>query len=184
LQEALRHSQPEIFKTTVSFSKANKFHIFERTLKFSRPLDINGIWKGEYSVHHFMFETGKEIPVPFVVKITTTGENKIIPLGKGLFEGVCQDDPLISKVALHATVKGSFDQYGIYFIKQFPMLIVQNSSGGVITYDDLHPEIIFTGEFKDDRYSGAWYTNRTFRKIDGKLCELMAMKGVWWMKKV
>jgi hypothetical protein len=146
-------------------------------------LDINGIWKGEYTVHHYLFETGKETPVPFVMKITTIGEKKFIEVDKGLFEGVCQDDPVVSKVALHATIKGSFDRNGIYFIKQYPMLIVQNASGGVTTYDDLHPEIVFTGEFKDNHFSGAWYTNRTFRKINGRLCELIGMKGVWKMEK-
>jgi hypothetical protein len=147
-------------------------------------LDINGIWKGEYVVHHYMFETGKEIPVPFILKLRTIGEAKYVELGKGLFEGICQDDPLISKVALHASVKGCFDRNGIYFIKQFPMLIVQNSTGGVTTYDDLHPEIIFQGEFQDAHFKGTWFTNRTFRKINGRLCELMAMKGIWHMEKV
>lgn len=118
------------------------------------------------------------------MKITAIGEEKFIELEKGLFEGVCQDDPVVSKVALHATIKGSFDRDGIYFIKQYPMLIVQNASGGVTTYDDLHPEIMFSGEFKNNHFSGTWYTNRTFRKINGRLCELMAMKGVWKMEKV
>ncbi|HEY0653049.1 MAG TPA: hypothetical protein VGD65_07970 [Chryseosolibacter sp.] len=146
-------------------------------------MDINGVWTGEYIVHHFMFETGKETPVPFVMKITTVGEGKYISLERGLFEGVCQDDPVISKVALHAKITGSFDRNGIYIIKQFPMLIVQNPSGGVTTYDDLHPEIVFAGEFKDDQFAGTWYTNRTFRKINGHLRELMAMKGTWRMRK-
>jgi hypothetical protein len=147
-------------------------------------MDINGIWKGEYTVHHFMFETGKEIPVPFVMKITTNGEGKYVPLQRGLFEGVCQDDPVISKVALHAKITGSFDQNGIYLTKQYPLLIVQNANGGVTTYEDLHPEIIFAGEFKDDRYTGKWFSNRTFRTINGQLRELMAMKGIWHMRKV
>lgn len=147
-------------------------------------MDINGIWKGEYIVHHYMFETGKETPVPFIMKITTHGEGRFIELDKGLCEGICQDDPVVSKVALHATIKGSFDRNGIYLIKQFPMLIVQNSLGGVTTYDDRHPEIVFTGEFRDGHFSGAWYTHKTFRKINGRLSELMAMKGVWKMEKI
>ena len=130
-----------------------------------------------------MFETGKEIPVPFVMKVTTVGEGKIISLDRGLFEGVCQDDPVISKVALHAKITGRFDFNGVYFTKQYPMLIVQNAAGGVTTYDDLHPEIVFTGEFKDDQFAGTWYTNRTFRRLHGQLRELMAMKGVWQMRK-
>lgn len=163
------------------------FHFFIICVFLEQPsitLDINGIWKGEYIVHHFMFETGKETPVPFVMKITTVGEEKYVPLQRGLFEGICQDDPVISKVALHAKINGSFDRGGIYITKQFPMLVVQNSAGGVTTYDDLHPEIIFTGQFKSDHFTGTWYTNRTFRKINGRLRELMAMKGVWRMAKV
>jgi hypothetical protein len=179
---AAPHELPCESDNAATYAHIRKFHIFKLT-KSLTTLDINGIWKGEYSVHHFMFETGKEIPVPFVLKINTTGENRFVPLDKGLFEGICQDDPVVSKVALHATIKGSFDRYGIYFVKQFPMLVVQNASGGVTTYDDLHPEIVFTGEFKDDHFSGAWYTNRTFRKINGTLRELMAMKGVWRMEK-
>jgi hypothetical protein len=146
-------------------------------------VDINGIWRGEYVVHHFMFETGKETPVPFVIKVQTVGEGRFISLDRGLFEGICQDDPVISKVALHAKIAGRFDFNGIYFTKQYPMLIVQNSSDGVTTYDDLHPEIVFTGEFQDDHFAGTWYTNRTFRKLNGQLRELMAMKGVWEMRK-
>lgn len=146
-------------------------------------MDINGIWKGQYIIHHFMFATGNETPVPFVMKIKTSGEGKFISLDRGLFEGVCQDDPVVSKVAFHAQIAGSFDRDGIYLTKQYPMLIVQNALGGVTTYDDRHPEIIFTGEFKDNQFSGNWYTHRTFRKINNKLCELMAMKGVWNMSK-
>ena len=80
-------------------------------------MDINGIWKGEYVVHHYMFETGKETPVPFVMKITAIGEGRFIDLDRGLFQGLCQDDPVLSKVALHASINGSFDRSGIYFIK-------------------------------------------------------------------
>ena len=43
-------------------------------------MDINGVWEGEYIVQHHLFETGKEIPVPFVMKIKTVGEGKIIKL--------------------------------------------------------------------------------------------------------
>lgn len=146
-------------------------------------MDINGVWKGEYVVHRYKFETGKEIPVPFVMKIKTVSEGRFISLDSGLFEGICQDDPIISKVAFHASITGSFDRNQIYLIKKYPMLVVQNPDGGVTTYDDLHPEIAFTGEFNEDQFSGTWYTNRTFRKINNKLCELAAMKGVWWMRK-
>jgi hypothetical protein len=146
-------------------------------------MDINGVWKGQYVVHHYMFETGNEAPVPFVMRIKTLGEGRFLSLDRGLFEGISQDDPIISKVAFHATINGSFDRNGLYMVKQYPLLIVQNAGGGVKTYEDRHPEIFFTGEFKGDHFTGNWYTNRTFRKIENRLCELMGMKGVWTMHK-
>jgi hypothetical protein len=147
-------------------------------------MDINGVWKGEYIVHRYLFPTGKEIPVPFVIKINSTGEGRFTPLDTGLLEGICQDDPVISKIAFHATITGSISREQIYFVKQYPMLIIQNAAGGVTTYDQLHPEIFYSGQWKDkDEFRGAWIMNRTFRKINGKLSELMEMRGAWWMRK-
>src|SRR5688500_18717012 len=80
----------------------------KQPFQYINPMDIYGVWKGEYIVQHHRIETGKEIPVPFIMKIKSPGEDTRIPIGKGLFEGICQDDPVISKVAFHATITGSF----------------------------------------------------------------------------
>jgi hypothetical protein len=146
-------------------------------------VDINGIWKGEYMTKQFMFETGSETPVPFVLKIKSTGEGRFISLDRGLFEGICQDDPVITKIEQHASIFGSLDLEGIYFVKQYPKLFVQMPTG-IQPYDSTHPEIYYVGQFKDDVFSGTWKMNSTFRKINGKLAQLKAMNGLWWMRKV
>jgi hypothetical protein len=106
-------------------------------------------------------------------------------LEKGLFEGVCQDDPEITKINLHATVRGSFNRHEVYFVKQYPKLLIRHGSGDIEVYDDLHPEIHYTGQFNDKyEFRGTWSMSRTFRSIDGNLCELGAMSGVFWMKKL
>lgn len=130
-----------------------------------------------------MFETGHETPVPFVLKIKSTGEGRFIPLDRGLFEGICQDDPVITKIEHHATIFGSLDFEEVYFVKQYPNLFVRMATG-IQSYDTTHPEIYYRGKFKDDVFSGSWTMNGTFRKINGTLVELTAMNGLWWMKKV
>jgi hypothetical protein len=146
-------------------------------------MNINGIWKGEYITQWFAFRTGKEVAVPFVMKIQAIGEDQFVGIDKGLFEGICQDDPDISKITFHATVSGSLSMNHLFFIKQYPKLLVRNTSGEIETHDGLHPEIIYKGEFGKDQFSGSWYMNRTFRKINGQLGELMPMNGSWWMRK-
>lgn len=148
-------------------------------------MDLNGVWQGEYFTQVFMFETGREVRVPFVMKLKTTGEGKIITLQKGLFEGICQDDPEVTKINLHAAVSGSFNRNRLYFVKQYPKLLIRTSSGNIETYDDLHPEIFYTAELNDKyEFRGTWSMNRTFRKIEGDLCELREMRGAFWMKKM
>jgi hypothetical protein len=146
-------------------------------------MDINGIWKGEYITKEFIIETGHETPVPFVLKIKSIGEGRFISLDRGLFEGVCQDDPLITKIQHHATVSGSLDREEIYFVKQYPRLVVRIGTG-IQEYDTTHPEIYYKGKFKEDVFSGTWSMNGTFRKLNGTLAELKAMNGLWWMRKV
>lgn len=147
-------------------------------------MDINGIWKGEYFTQVFMFQTGKEVKVPFVMRLRTTDERKIITIDKGLFEGVCQDDPEVTKINLHATIRGSFNIYDLYFVKQYPKLLIRKGSGDIEAYDDLHPEIHYSGRFNDkNEFRGTWSMSRTFRTINGNLCELGAMSGAFWMKK-
>lgn len=104
---------------------------------------------------------------------------------KGLFEGVCQDDPEVTKINLHATIRGSFNRYDIYFVKQYPKLLIRTQSGDIQAYDDLHPEIHYTGQFNDKyEFRGTWSMSRSFRSIDGHLCELRSMKGPFWMTKM
>jgi len=147
-------------------------------------MDINGVWKGEYITLKHIIATNKEIPVPFVLKIKTTDDGKLISLDKGLFEGICQDDPEITKIPFHGTVYGSLNVNNIFFIKQYPKLMIRNDVGGIETVDDTHPEVYYKGEFKNNRFSGSWNMNRTFRKINGQLSELMPLHGVWWMEKI
>jgi len=97
---------------------------------------------------------------------------------------ICQDDAEISKINFHAMIFGAVSMHRIFLVKQYPKLIIRDSSGQIATYDDLlHPEIIYKGVFDRDEFSGTWNMSRTFRKINGKVCELMPMNGSWWMKR-
>jgi hypothetical protein len=147
-------------------------------------MDINGIWKGEYITHWFTFKTGREIAVPFVMKIQTLKEGQFIGEDKGLFEGICQDDPEVSKITFHANVSGSISMNNVFLIKQYPRLLIRNAADEIEIYDGLHPEIIYKGKFIKQEFSGTWHMNGTFRKINSKLAELMPMNGSWWMKKL
>ena len=148
-------------------------------------LNIDGIWKGEYVTHWFPYSTGREVAVPFVMRIQAEKETrKNTHYDDFLFAGICQDDPEISKINFHASVSGAVSLHRVFLIKQYPKLIIRNSSDHIETYDELlHPEIIYKGVFDRNEFSGTWNMNRTFRKINGKVCELMPMNGAWWMKK-
>lgn len=101
-----------------------------------------------------------------------------------LFKGICQDDPEISKINFHAHVAGSVSLHRVFLIKQYPKLIIRNASGQMETFEELvHPEIIYQGVFDRNEFSGSWNMNRTFRRINGKVGELMPMNGSWWMKR-
>lgn len=147
-------------------------------------MDINGVWRGEYIIIKHMMSTGKEIPVPFFLKIKTTTESGLVGLHRGLFEGVCQDDPELTKITEHANIYGSLDLNSVFFIKQYPKLLIRTASGDVESFDDTHPEVQYRGEFKKDVFSGSWNMHRTFRTVKGQLSELFPMHGTWWMKKM
>jgi hypothetical protein len=147
-------------------------------------MHINGIWKGEYYTRPYLFETGKEIRVPFLLRIRSINELGMITIDDTLFEGMCQDDPDITNVNYHATVTGALRGRELYFVKQYAKLLVRRPSSGLEAHEGLHPEIYFSGRFDYSGFKGEWHTNRTFRKIDGKLCELAALKGVWSMEKL
>lgn len=146
-------------------------------------MDINGVWKGEYIIQRLATSAGKEIPVPFVLKITPVGKDGLIVMQGGLFEGICQDDPTLTKINVHATIYGSRLLNSIYFVKQYPKLLVRTNTGEIESFDGTHPEIHYRGEYHNDLFSGSWNMYRTFRKINGTLSELHPMQGTWWMRK-
>ena len=146
-------------------------------------MHINGIWKGEYYTQPFLYETGKEVRVPFVLRVRSLDEAGVITIEDALFEGMCQDDPDITNLNYHATVVGSLRGGKLYFVKQYAKLLVRTSNG-LETHEGPHPEIYFNGNFDDGQFKGEWFSNRTFRKINGTLCELAALKGVWSMQKL
>jgi len=147
-------------------------------------MSINGVWTGEYITHWFTFKTGREVAVPFVMKVQSINGSHESHTKKELFEGICQDDPEISKITTHAKIAGSLWNSQLFLIKQYPQLMIRTDNDEIEAYEGPHPEIIYKGEFKKDRFSGLWHMNRTFRTINGKLCELMPINGSWRMKKL
>ena len=59
--------------------------------------DIKGIWKGEYVYDDRFQPAAIKTSFPFILRIKSVGPD-------GLFEGICQDDPVITQIDFHADV--------------------------------------------------------------------------------
>jgi hypothetical protein len=148
-------------------------------------MEINGIWKGEYIAQEdFGGGTVTRAPIPFVMRIKASGENGDSKVYDGLFEGICQDDPETTKMTPHATICGSVKLDTVYFVKQYVKLVTQDWSGKVTVYDELHSEIYYTGKYTNNCFYGTWSINRSFRKINNQLFEILPQEGTWWMIKM
>ncbi len=145
-------------------------------------MDISGVWRGEYS--EISEGHAKLSSVSFVMKIKPTKISGFLGLGDITFEGVCQDDPGESNLSMHATVYGSINKPDIYFVKQYPKLMIDFGFGKIETHDEPHPEIYYTGKFSNDKFFGNWNMNRSFRKIKGSVTEFSRKEGIWWMSKM
>jgi hypothetical protein len=131
-------------------------------------MEFDGVWKGEYVMQWFSYRTGREVAVPFVIRIETKFRDEQNGFATGLFEGICQDDPEISGIRHHATIMGSYRHSNVFFIKQYPKLLVRGTNNEIVEHEGSHPEIIYKGEFTKNEISGVWNLNRTFRKVNGK----------------
>jgi hypothetical protein len=139
--------------------------------------EIKGIWKGEYVYDDKFQPTIVKTSIPFVLRIKSIDES-------GVFEGICQDDPDSSRIILPANIYGVIKKKDIYFTKKYSKTLIGDRLGNVVTGDEPHPDIIYSGTLKDnEQFYGAWNIQRTFRKIDSKVTELIALSGIWWMKR-
>src|SRR5687768_1021251 len=105
-------------------------------------LDFKGIWKGEY-VYEDKFQPAiVKTPIPFVLKIRMVDDN-------GLFEGMCQDDPTISKIDFPADIFGSLNDSGLIFCKRYPHILLDDTFGNLIKVNEPSPDIIFEAKIPD-----------------------------------
>lgn len=142
---------------------------------------ISGIWRGEYVHDHKYSDYRPTKAIPFILRIKQAGL-----LGtKAGFQGICQDDPLITGIASHSKVYGTIEAKSIFFVKLYPTTHAYDQHGNLMTGDDAHPEIVYEGSQSDSNiFHGLWKMDKTIRMVNGNLAILNAMTGHWWMKKM
>ena len=135
--------------------------------------DINGIWKGEYVYEDKFQPTILKTAIPFVLRIKSSRDF-------GLFTGICQDDPELSKIELPANIYGTVRDYEVFFVKKFPKTLILESSGELTIGDEPHPDIIYRAKITNEQVlSGTWQIERTFRKVNGRVTEIPKIGGHW-----
>ena len=144
-------------------------------------MDINGIWRGAYA------KTFDDQPAfsssTFVMKIVVQPSSRII-MPTVYFEGISQSDPGKSYITQHATVLGALTVDEIYFVKQYPKLMVQRSFAEVEYFEQPHPELHYFGKLEKGVFKGRWHCSKTLRKLNGHVSELSGMEGTWEMEKI
>jgi hypothetical protein len=144
-------------------------------------MDINGIWRGSYA------KTFEDQPTfltsAFVMKITVQPSVRIM-MPTVYFEGISQSDPGESRITQHATVLGALTVNEIYFVKQYPRLMVQIGFADVEYFEQPHPELHYFGKLEHGVFKGKWHCSKTMRKLNGHVNELSGMEGTWEMEKI
>ncbi len=139
--------------------------------------DVNGIWKGEYAYEDKFQPTILKTAIPFVLRIKST-------MDKGLFSGICQDDPESSKIDFPANIYGTARDYELFFVKKYPKTLILDNNGGLTFGDEPHPDIIYRARItSDQRLLGTWQIERTFRKVNGRVTEIPKLGGHWWVER-
>jgi hypothetical protein len=140
---------------------------------------LEGIWKGEYVYDSRIQAVLIQTPVPFILRIKTVN-------AEGMFEGMCQDDPLISKIDLPANVYGKMRNGEIAFTKKYSKTLMQDNFGSIIKLDDPNPDLVYNAKVSNDhnKLFGSWKMERTFRKINDHIIEFGPYTGVWWMNRM
>jgi hypothetical protein len=139
--------------------------------------EIKGIWKGEYVYDDKFQPSIVKTSIPFILKIKSIDDN-------GLFDGMCQDDPVASRINLSADIFGSIKDTELFFVKKYSKTLISDAFGNVITADGPHPDIIYKGTLKQNgQFFGTWNIEKTLTKINNKIIEVPALNGVWWMKR-
>lgn len=144
-------------------------------------MDINGIWRGSYA--KTFDDQPSFLTSTFVMKIKVQPALRIT-MPTVYFEGISQSDPGESYVTQHATVFGAFTVDEIYFVKQYPRLMVQRGFKELEYFEQLHPELHYHGKLQQGVFKGKWHCLRTFRKLNGHVSELSGLDGTWEMEKI
>lgn len=140
----------------------------------TNEFDFTGIWKGEYVYDDRIYPVLVKASIPFILRIKPATE-------AGLFTGICQEDPEVSKIDFHAVILGAAHDYELYFVKKYAKTLI-NRNGSMLVGDEPHPEIIYRAKITDlNRIAGTWQMERTFRTIEGQLTELPKVAGDWWI---
>jgi hypothetical protein len=139
--------------------------------------NIQGIWKGEYTYDRKYEHPLITQPVPFILRIKTVDDS-------GLFEGMCQDDPEIGLISLSAVIYGMVKPNGIFFTKKYSKTMTMDAGGNVIIGEESHPDIMYECSWSEsDRFFGTWRAERTFRKVNEKVIEMLPIHGAWWIER-
>lgn len=140
-------------------------------------IELKGVWKGEYVYDDKFQPSVIKSSISFILKIKSIDEN-------GLFEGMCQDDPVASKINLSAELLGSIKDNELFFIKKYSKTLIKDAFGKVTIVDRPHPDIVYRGTLKENgQFFGTWAIGRTFTKVNGNVTEVPALTGIWWMKR-
>ncbi|MCZ8215008.1 MAG: hypothetical protein O9262_02160 [Cyclobacteriaceae bacterium] len=139
--------------------------------------DVNGVWKGEYAYEDKFQPTILKSAIPFILRMKLT-------LDAGKFSGICQDDPESSKINIPATIYGTIKDYELFFVKKYPKTFIHDNNGSIIIGDEPHPDIMYRAKINSQqRLSGTWHIERTFRKVSGQVIEIPKINGQWWIEK-
>jgi hypothetical protein len=143
----------------------------------TEQVEIKGIWKGEYVYDDKLQPSIVKPSTSFILKIKSIDE-------KGLFEGMCQDDPVASDINLSAEIYGVIKNNELFFVKKYSKTIIRDVFGNVTIVDGPHPDIVYSGKLNHkDQFFGAWSVERTFRKLNNNILEFPPINGLWWMKR-
>jgi len=140
--------------------------------------EIIGIWKGEYAYADECRPYVVATAIPFILRVKSVNQ-------QGVFEGMNQDDPVISKIRLPATIYGKCKDQELHFVKRFKKTLAYDGMGTLMTGDDEHPDVVYKGTLKENgQFFGTWHVAHTFRKINDAVLEFKTLHGIWWMKRM
>jgi hypothetical protein len=144
-------------------------------------MGIEGTWRGEYTYDRQYENSLNPAVVPFILKIRQAGISGL----KGGFTGICQDDPTVTNVTIHATIHGTIELKDIFFAKLYPKTFARDAHGNIILSDEPHPDIFYSGVLADNHiFHGQWRREKTLRMFEGRLGIMPPDSGHWWMKKM